>query len=244
MCVFVFVLIFIAAPSAYGNSQARDWIQATAAVHAAAMATHWILNPLAWTGVGTCATAATQATAVGFLTHLTTAGTLKKMFICVTELLNIQKWRQSKRLNKENRAPWMCCLGGWWGAGENHGYSHVIEPLDDNTSPQFSSGLGEPSAESLHLRLPHLTRPFSTSPHSPLPNPLVHATLPTPKPSHCLDMTDPDTPGHALPCFPPLACTPLAWLLTHPAGLLPGWSRDSGSIPALETSICCRCSHK
>ena len=87
MCVFVFVLIFIAAPSAYGNSQARDWIQATAAVHAAAMATHWILNPLAWTGVGTCATAATQATAVGFLTHLTTAGTLKKMFICVTELL-------------------------------------------------------------------------------------------------------------------------------------------------------------
>ena len=63
-------------PVAYGSSWARDWIQATVMAedlcHSCGNA--GFFNPLHWARDGSCAPAATWATAVGFLTHCATAG--------------------------------------------------------------------------------------------------------------------------------------------------------------------------
>ena len=59
----------MAVPAAYGCSQARDWIQAMVA------ATPDPLTRYARGGDQTCTSAATPATAVGFLTHCVTEGT-------------------------------------------------------------------------------------------------------------------------------------------------------------------------
>ena len=58
----------MAVHTACGSSQARDWIQATAAT----------FNPLHWAQYQTWVSIATWGTAVRFLTHCTTAGTPRK----------------------------------------------------------------------------------------------------------------------------------------------------------------------
>ena len=63
----------MAAPTAYGRPQARDQIQATAAIYATDAATLDSFNPLRWAKDWTCTSAVTLA--VGFLTHYTIVGT-------------------------------------------------------------------------------------------------------------------------------------------------------------------------
>ena len=63
----------MATPIAYGNSWARDWIQAKAANYAAAAAMLDLLTTVQARNQ-THASLATQATAVRFLTHCTIAG--------------------------------------------------------------------------------------------------------------------------------------------------------------------------
>ena len=54
---------------AYGSSQAREWIQATAVTNVGSF------NPLCWARDQTHVSEATQAAAVSFLTHRATVGT-------------------------------------------------------------------------------------------------------------------------------------------------------------------------
>ena len=58
----------MATPMAYGSSQARDWIQDTAATYTAAVATLDPFPPLCLARDLTLTSAVTQATAVRFLT--------------------------------------------------------------------------------------------------------------------------------------------------------------------------------
>ena len=59
----------MATSMAYGGSQARDWIPATAAMYAAAVAKADSFNPLHQAGDQTCTSAATWNAAVRCLTH-------------------------------------------------------------------------------------------------------------------------------------------------------------------------------
>ena len=81
---FLFSLSFLkATPKTYGSSQAEDWLQTIAVTYTTAVATQilWQTAPgWNWTWTST----STQAPEVGFLTHCTTAGTLKFSF---------SKWR-------------------------------------------------------------------------------------------------------------------------------------------------------
>ena len=63
-------------PTAYGSSQTRDWIQATAA------ASPGPFNPFHWVGDQTCASEATLAIAVGFLIHCATVVTPLLFLYC------------------------------------------------------------------------------------------------------------------------------------------------------------------
>ena len=67
----------MSAPMAYGGSQGREWIWATAATYAIATA---MPDPLTHYGAAmdwTCTSSVTQAAAMGFLTHLAAAGSPK-----------------------------------------------------------------------------------------------------------------------------------------------------------------------
>ena len=72
----------MATPTAYGNSKVRDYIQKSAANYAVAAAMgrsfnplHSIMPPLCWARDQTGTSAATQASAVGFLTLCSMAET-------------------------------------------------------------------------------------------------------------------------------------------------------------------------
>lgn len=155
-------------------------------------------------------------------------------------IANIQKWRWSKRLKKENLAPRMWCLGGWWGAEENHRYPHMWLSLSVRIFlPSSVQGLANHHLWLLELspNSQPATKPPARSSSSPLqthcfPIPRPFHTHPTPNPPHCPDRMDRDTLGHDLPCFPHLACpplTPLPWPLTHPSRLLPGSASPLGT---------------
>lgn len=83
-------------------------------------------------------------------------------------------------------------MPGWvircW--GESQVPPHVVEPLDENISPQFSPGLGKPSsmASGIKSKLPAShkapsTQLYFTSPDSLFPNPPSIPHPPYPKPS-------------------------------------------------------------
>ena len=65
-----FFFFFNGCITAYGCSQARNWLQA-----AAQLWQHQILNPLNWARYRIWVSVVTQAAAFRFLTHCTTAGT-------------------------------------------------------------------------------------------------------------------------------------------------------------------------
>ena len=79
---------FMAASTAYGSSQARDWIRATAVTYITAVAVPDSPNPLHRARDQTWNSAATWATAVRFLTHCTIAGT-PGGFIYILKLFNL-----------------------------------------------------------------------------------------------------------------------------------------------------------
>ena len=70
-----FFLSFMAAPMAYGSSQTRDGIRATAVIYTTAMATPDHLTHWARPGIEPMPSTGTWATTARFLTHCTTAGT-------------------------------------------------------------------------------------------------------------------------------------------------------------------------
>ena len=79
----------------HGGSWARDWIWASAAIYTKAVATTDSFNPLRWaTGDQTLASVTTQATAVRFLTHCTTAGT-QNDFVLDEPWNHYAKWNKS-----------------------------------------------------------------------------------------------------------------------------------------------------
>ena len=61
--MFIIIIIIIATFKAYGISQARDWIQATAATYAIAVAASGTLTRCAQARDQTCTSVATRATA-------------------------------------------------------------------------------------------------------------------------------------------------------------------------------------
>ena len=65
----------MAIPMEYGSSKARGWIQAIAVTFAEVVVTLDPFNPLHQDGAQTHTSTATQATALGFLTHCPTVGT-------------------------------------------------------------------------------------------------------------------------------------------------------------------------
>ena len=89
-------LFFMAVPMAYGTSQARDWIRATAATYAAAVAMLDPFNALQRAGDQTYASSATWAAAVRFLTHCATAGTpASTLFILIFLISHMKSYSSS-----------------------------------------------------------------------------------------------------------------------------------------------------
>ena len=75
----------MATPMAYGNSWARNWIQAAAAIYATASAMPDPLTYCSRPGIKICVSVVTWATGVGFLTQCATVGT--PLFQCVVSFL-------------------------------------------------------------------------------------------------------------------------------------------------------------
>ena len=93
----------MAAPTAYGSSQSRDWIQAVAVSYATAVATDGSFNLLHQAGGQTHTSAVTQTTAVRFLTYCATVGTLNtadlKLLLCFANIYTtkVNAWQNIQK---------------------------------------------------------------------------------------------------------------------------------------------------